>query len=278
MPELPEVETIVRSLRPRLLQKKICGIDIFLPKIVHAENKTAFQLIGKTIINITRQGKNIIMELSKKYYLRIHLKMTGQLLLNSKGDALLNHTHAIFYLDKGRLELRYRDIRQFGYIQILTAKEWNYWLNHNSLGPDPLEISFPALLAKLRRKKGKIKSLLLDQSFLSGLGNIYTDEILHQARIHPENSPLHLSTGKIRCLHQKMQSILQIAIQLKGSSVRNYIEASGAKGQYQTEHQVYGRAGLPCRQCGTPLKKIRVSGRGTCFCPRCQPLLDLARP
>ena len=272
MPELPEVETIVRSLKPRLLQKKIGGLDILLPKIIQTENIKPNYLIGQTIINISRLGKNIVMELSEKCCLRIHLKMTGQLLLNLHGDTILKHTHVIFYLDKGRLELRYRDIRQFGYIQILTLNEWDFQRKNNSLGPDALEISFPAFLAKLRTQKRKLKSLLLDQSFLSGLGNIYVDEILHQAHIHPENSPQNLSTRQIRRLHEKMGNILQAAIQLKGSSVRNYIDASGEQGRYQTEHQVYGRAGLPCRQCGTHLKKIRVSGRGTCFCPYCQRL------
>ena len=270
MPELPEVETIVRSLQPCLLQKKISGLDIFLPKIIRTENIIPDYLIGQRIINIFRMGKNIIMQLSEKCCLRIHLKMTGQLLLNVHRDTILKHTHVIFYLDKGRLELRYRDIRQFGYIQILTLNEWNFQCKNNSLGPDALEISFPAFLIKLRNQKRKLKSLLLDQKFLSGLGNIYVDEILHQAHIHPEHSPQNLSPRQIQRLHKKMRGILQAAIQHKGSSVRNYIDASGEQGHYQTEHQVYGKAGLPCRQCGAHIKKIRVSGRGTCFCPHCQ--------
>jgi len=270
MPELPEVETIVRSLKPRLLQKKIGELDILLPKIIHIENIKPDYLIGQTIINISRLGKNIVMELSGKCCLRIHLKMTGQLLLNLHGDTILKHTHVIFYLDKGRLELRYRDIRQFGYIQILSLDEWDFQCKNNSLGPDALQICFPDFLAKLRHQKRKLKSLLLDQKFICGLGNIYVDEILHQAHIHPEDSPQALSSRQIRRLHKKMKDILQAAIQLKGSSVRNYIDASGEAGHYQTKHQVYGRAGLPCRQCGAQIKKIRVSGRGTCFCPHCQ--------
>ena len=120
----------------------------------------------------------------------------------------------------------------------------------------------------------KIKSLLLDQCLVSGMGNIYVDEILHRAGIHPENAPIHLPQEKIRCLHQKMQAVLRAAIRLKGSSVRNYVEASGEQGRFQNEHRIYGRAGLCCRNCGTHVQKIRVSGRGTCFCPQCQPLIS----
>jgi len=318
MPELPEVETIVRSLRPCILGRKISNIKVFLPKIIrwpgnetHAHEEPSAEhheglaaeyeeLIGKTLINIYRLGKNIILQFSQGQYARIHLKMTGQLLVNLPGDPLKKHTHVIFSLDRGKspdggkslyggqsldrgqsldggkspdgekLELRYRDIRQFGYIQIMTEQELAALIEGNSIGPDPLKISFPCFLARLRSKKGKLKAVLLDQAFLAGLGNIYVDETLYQAGIHPESSPLRLSDEKILSLHQKMQSILLSAIQHKGSSIRDYVESSGEQGHYQDLHQVYGRAGHPCLRCGTGIEKIRVAGRGTYICPRCQ--------
>jgi formamidopyrimidine-DNA glycosylase len=312
MPELPEVETIVRSLRPCILGKKISSIKVFLPKIIrwpgnethahegltaeHHEGLAAEyeELIGKTLINIYRLGKNIILQFSLGRYARIHLKMTGQLLVNLPSDPLKKHTHVIFSLDGGqsldkeksmdggqslngeksldgeKLELRYRDIRQFGYIQIMTEQELAALIEGNSIGPDPLKISFPCFLARLRSKRGKLKAVLLDQAFLAGLGNIYVDETLYQAGIHPESSPLRLSDEEILSLHQKMQSILLSAIQHKGSSIRDYVESSGEQGHYQDLHRVYGKAGHPCLRCGTGIEKIRVAGRGTYLCPRCQ--------
>lgn len=273
MPELPEVETIVQGLQPVLGQQRISDLKILLPKIIRSENERPVHLISKKIINVFRFGKNIIIQLSGERYLRIHLKMTGQLLINKPTDPVQKHTHVIFGLENEKnekLELRYRDLRQFGYIQILTDKEWDTWLKNSKLGPDPLEISFPSFSERLRNKRGKIKAVLLDQGFLRGLGNIYVDEILHLARINPETPAFSLSEEFIQCLYQAMRTILQAAIQQKGSSVRNYVEASGERGQYQRQHRVYGRAGLPCLSCGSEVKKIRVAGRGTCFCPQCQ--------
>ncbi len=284
MPELPEVETIVRSLRTCILGRKVFSIRVFLPKIIRSAGKETpdelaakheladnpDELVGKTLINISRLGKNIILQFSGGWYARVHLKMTGQLLVNLPEDPLKKHTHVIFSLDGGELELRYRDIRQFGYIQILTEQELAHWVEGNFVGPDPLEISFPCFLARLRSRKGKLKAVLLDQAFLGGLGNIYVDETLYQAEIHPESSSLHLSDEEIRSLHQKMQSVLLTAIQHKGSSIRDYVESSGERGQYQNLHRVYGRAGLPCLRCGASIEKIRVAGRGTYLCPRCQ--------
>ncbi|MEW5800917.1 MAG: DNA-formamidopyrimidine glycosylase [bacterium] len=271
MPELPEVETIIRSLSPHILGRSVFGIKIFLPKIIQAERCEA-SLIGKTLINIFRLGKNIILEFSEGWYARIHLKMTGQLLLNHAGDSIEKHTHVIFFLDGGELELRYRDIRQFGFIQVMTCAEFTAWCESNPIGPDPLDIPFPRFLERLRSKKGKIKTVLLDQKFLGGLGNIYVDETLYRAGIHPESSPALLPCEKIRSLHRKMQSVLRAAIHHKGSSVRDYVEASGEKGHYQNLHRVYGKTGTSCPQCGTRIEKIRVAGRGTYLCPHCQKL------
>lgn len=270
MPELPEVETIVQSLRAHILQRSVSGLTVLLPKIIRSQEGDYHDLIGKTLLNIFRWGKSIIFEFSEGWHVRIHLKMTGQLVVKLPHEYLEKHTHAIFSLDGGELELRYRDIRQFGYIQILTPEEWSRLLHDNPFGPDPLEISFPLFLARLQGKKGKIKAVLLDQTFLAGLGNIYTDEILYQAQIHPQTPSVHLSAEMAHCIYDKMQDILHAAIQQRGSSIRNYIEASGEQGKYQFSLQVYGKAGLPCRRCGTRIEKIRVAGRGTYFCPQCQ--------
>ncbi|MEW6379487.1 MAG: bifunctional DNA-formamidopyrimidine glycosylase/DNA-(apurinic or apyrimidinic site) lyase [bacterium] len=271
MPELPEVETIVQSLRPRILGRKVTDLKIYLPKIIGAAGQGVPEnLVGKTLVNAFRWGKNIILEFSKGWYARIHLKMTGQLLVNLPRDPVRKHTHVIFSLDGGELELRYRDIRQFGYIQILTAEEWTKWRDGNFVGPDPLEISFPCFRERLQSRRGKIKAVLLNQAFLRGLGNIYVDETLHHAGIHPETPAARLSTEKIQALYHTMQSVLQDAIRHQGSSIRDYVESSGKQGQYQNQHLVYGRCGLPCRRCSTRIEKIQVAGRSTCFCPRCQ--------
>ncbi len=272
MPELPEVETIVQGLRPYIFKRKISHLKIFLPKIIHTKKVSPNHLIGTTIENISRLGKNIIFQLSNECHLRVHLKMTGQLLIKFPEEDFQKHTHAIFSFDGERFKLNYRDIRKFGFIQIFSAEEWEKWPKESPLGPDPLEVTFSFFEEKIIKQKRMIKSVLLDQTFLAGLGNIYVDEILYHSKIHPQSLPINLSSNAVQELYQTMVKVLKTAILLRGSTIRDYLGISGEAGNYQSKHQVYGRVNAPCHKCGTLIRKIKVAGRGTCFCPTCQKL------
>jgi formamidopyrimidine-DNA glycosylase len=187
----------------------------------------------------------------------VHLGMTGKLLLDA---APTKHTHGIFTLDTGTLI--YTDQRQFGRIL------WNHDLSR--LGPEPLSIGLDEFHARLKRRKTGIKALLLNQTFLAGMGNIYVDETLFAARVHPRAQASRLSASRVAAIHRHMREILSAAIQLKGSSISDYVDARGERGGFQLEHQAYGREGEPCSVCGSPIRKITVVQRGTHYCPRCQ--------
>jgi formamidopyrimidine-DNA glycosylase len=214
-------------------------------------------LASKTIRKVLRHGKFILLELEGGF-LAIHLGMTGRLLLGgSRGP----YTRAIFTLDRGAL--LFDDIRQFGSIR---------WARHapDGLGPDPLTVSFSNFAALLHARRGAIKPLLLNQGFVRGLGNIYADEILFRARIHPRALAARLSKQRIKGLHRAMLEVLAQAISTGGSSVSNYVDANGRKGTFQFLHQVYRKTGQPCPVCGTPIRRIVIAQRGTHYCPKCQ--------
>jgi formamidopyrimidine-DNA glycosylase len=257
MPELPEVETVVRSLAPHLPGRRIVAAR-FTSKFVTPGNRKALaaRFIGRTIQSVTRRGKFIVMALDQGT-LTVHLGMTGRLLLGAPEEA---HTHGLFTLDQGTLV--YTDPRQFGRIL------WNANLSH--LGPEPLEISFDDFATSIRRRKTRMKALLLNQAFLAGVGNIYADETLFAAGVHPLALSARLKPERIRAVYDSMRRILTAAIQKGGSSISDYVDANGEKGWFQLEHQAYGREGEPCTVCGTPIKKILVTQRGTHFCPHCQ--------
>jgi formamidopyrimidine-DNA glycosylase len=190
--------------------------------------------------------------------LAIHLGMTGRLLVGGERGP---YTRAVFTLDDGAVS--FDDVRQFGSVR---------WLERppETLGPDPLEIAATDFAARLRARRGRIKSLLLDQAFLRGIGNIYADEILFRARIHPRATAVRLSEGRARVLHATMREVLGEAIERGGSSVSNYVDSEGRKGTFQLLHRVYRKTGLPCPECGTPIRRIVMAQRGTHYCPRCQ--------
>jgi|SRR5579862_910051 len=260
MPELPEVETVVRSVAPHLVGRRIVSAS-FTSRFVTPGSRArlAGRLVGRRIESVRRRGKFIIMALDQGT-LTVHLGMTGKLLLASERD---QHTHGVFTLEDGMLY--YHDPRQFGRI------EWSAGSPPRvaRLGPEPLEISFEDFRARLRRKT-RMKSLLLNQTFLAGVGNIYADESLFAAGIHPLAMAQRLTRGRAEKLHQAIRGILAHAIELGGSSISDYVNAQGERGWFQMEHRVYGREGEPCANCGTPIRKILVAQRGTHFCPRCQ--------
>jgi len=257
MPELPEVETVVRTLTPHLRGRRIVSAS-FSSRFVTPGNRKAFgrRLAGRTIQSIERRGKFIVMQLDAGT-LTVHLGMTGRLLLDS---APTKHTYGIFIIDTG--SLIYTDPRQFGRIL------WNHDLSH--LGPEPLAIQLDEFHARMKARKTGIKALLMNQTFLAGMGNIYVDETLFAARVHPLAQAARLSAAKVAAIHRHMREILGAAIQLKGSSISDYVDARGERGSFQLEHQAYGREGEPCSACGTPIRKIIVGQRGTHYCPRCQ--------
>jgi formamidopyrimidine-DNA glycosylase len=257
LPELPEVETVVRTLAPHLLGRRIASAAFSSRFVTPGNRKTlARQVTGRTIRSIKRRGKFIVIELDRGT-LTVHLGMTGRLLLDASPE---KHTYGIFTFDSGTLI--YNDPRQFGRIL------WNHDLQR--LGPEPLEISLAEFQARVKKRKTSIKALLLNQTFLAGMGNIYVDETLFAAGVHPLATASRLSGLRVAAIHRHMREILTLAIRQGGSSISDYVDARGNRGWFQLQHQAYGREGEPCRVCGTPIRKIIVVQRGTHYCPRCQ--------
>lgn len=260
MPELPEVETVVRSVAAHLAGRRILE-SRFTSKFVTPGSRTrlAQRLAGRRIESVKRRGKFIVIALDQGT-LTVHLGMTGKLL--TQGEAG-EHTHGIFTLDDGML--LYHDPRQFGRIEWSAGEPPRV----ARLGPEPLEISLEDFRARLKRKT-RIKALLLNQTFLAGLGNIYADESLFAAGIHPLAIAARLSPARAEKLYQAIRGVLTHAIRLGGSSISDYVNAQGERGWFQMEHKVYGREGEPCATCGRPIRKILVAQRGTHYCPHCQ--------
>ena len=268
MPELPEVETIVRDLRRQLPGRRIERVELMERRVLRtAPQRLARSLEGATVNAVERYGKNIVVQVTKgrSLFWWIHLGMTGRLTCERAGAPRRRHTHAVFLLDSGE-ELRYTDMRQFG--RMAVSGEWPSGLQE--LGPDPLEISQRDFVAALRTRRARVKALLLNQRFLRGVGNIYSDESLFRAGIHPAALGSRISPVRAAALHRALQRVLHEAIHGRGSSVRDYVDGRGEAGRFQFEHRVYGRAGEPCLKCGTRLSRTLVAGRGTTFCCHCQ--------
>lgn len=259
MPELPEVETIVRGLAPRLAGSRILAVELRCARVVRGRPE---QAAGKKIRDVRRHGKYIVIEFTDRSApLGIHLGMTGKLLLDHEPGV---HSHAIFTLDRGALV--YDDIRQFGRIEL--SEQFAGRLE--KLGPDPLSLSVEDFVARLRSRQAMVKPLLLNQSFLRGMGNIYTDEALHRAGVHPRAAASRLARGRAVRLFDSIREVLLESIETGGSSVSDYVDSEGRRGSFQLRHRVYGKEGEPCPACGAPVRRILVAQRGTHFCPRCQ--------
>ncbi|MBC8079746.1 MAG: DNA-formamidopyrimidine glycosylase [Gorillibacterium sp.] len=273
MPELPEVETVVRTLNKLVSGKIIDHVTVLLNRIVQlpAEpEQFCDALCGQRIASIERRGKFIRFNLDD-LTLVSHLRMEGRYGLHRSEEAIEKHTHVIFHFTDGT-ELRYRDVRQFGTMHIFKAgTEWESPPLHK-LGLEPLDPAFTAevLQARIHSKLTKIKPLLLNQEVIVGLGNIYVDEALFRAKLHPERSANSLSRLDLKLLHESIVSVLQEAVDAGGSSIKSYVNGQGEMGMFQQQLLAYGRTGLPCIRCGVPLEKIRLCGRGTHFCPKCQ--------
>lgn len=282
MPELPEVETIVADLRPHLVGRTIVACELRLPTIVRHPEPEGFVdgVAGSLIERVGRKGKFILIDLVSSapcarlaggHVLVVHLGMTGQLRLVDPATPIPDHTHAIFLLDDGR-QLRYRDPRRFGRLLLGTQADLVEARALPRLGPEPIDPDFGAddLYQRLRRRRAPLKAVLLDQSTIAGVGNIYADESLHRARLRPDRPAGSVSRKSAGRLHESLRESLAAAIANRGSSVDTYRDAWGEIGGQQEKLLVYGRAGKPCFTCGRPLSMVRIAGRSTVFCRRCQ--------
>lgn len=252
MPELPEVETIVRELAPRLLGRRVLSVEVLNRRITrHSPEDITQALPGRRIENIRRHGKFILMDLDQGL-LTIHLGMTGKLRFDTTPTP---YTRVIFTLEDSLL--LYDDTRMFGAIEVGSART-------SRLGPDALTTLEPEKL----KRKAHIKAVLLNQSVFSGIGNIYADEALFRAGIRP--TARNISRPRAIRLLQVIEEVLREAIESRGSSVSDYVDTEGRRGSFQDLHRVYGREDQPCLTCGTPIRRIVVAGRGTHYCPKCQ--------
>jgi formamidopyrimidine-DNA glycosylase len=273
MPELPEVETVVRGLQKVLPGRRIAEVRLGKTDFIEDPAALERELPGSRILAVRRYGKFLVIDLelpdagSHKPFLLIHLGMTGQLIACTPDATVAPHTHAFFALDDGR-ELRYRDPRRFGSMQLVAQGNGSPLGN---LGLDPLEATEQEFLAQLRGRGARIKALLLDQSVLRGMGNIYTDESLWRARIHPMRLGARLKEAELRRLYGAVQAILEEAIRLRGSSISDYVDCAGERGEFQLRHRVYQREGKKCARCKAVIRRVIVAGRSSYFCPHCQP-------
>ncbi|MDD2753041.1 MAG: DNA-formamidopyrimidine glycosylase [Candidatus Portnoybacteria bacterium] len=278
MPELPEVETISRQLSKLIGGKKIKEVEVRLAKMVKtplAQFKRALK--GAKIRKVGRRAKLLVFELDNGWSFLAHLKMTGQMVYQSTASnkqlmAESKHTHLVFHFsDKTRL--LFNDLRQFGYIKLADTNKLGEFFIKEGLGPEPLEkdfalADFEALLAK--KPKAKIKQFLMDPKTIAGIGNIYSDEILFFAGVHPLRRNQSLKKGEIKKIYQGIKKILPEAIRSKGTSANNYLDAFGRKGGFLAKLKVYGREGENCVKCKGRVARIKIGGRSAHFCPACQ--------
>ncbi|MBS4194966.1 DNA-formamidopyrimidine glycosylase [Lederbergia citri] len=273
MPELPEVERVRRSLVELVAGQKIMEVEVGWPKIIkNPEQHEQFQdaLKGQTILDVDRKGKFLVFLLDD-YSLISHLRMEGNYSLRKTEDPVEKHTHVIFRFSGGK-ELRYRDVRKFGTMHLFRkGSEWTV-PPLSKLGPEPFsdEFTIEYFKGKLKNTDRVIKAVLLDQSVVSGLGNIYVDEVLFRSGIHPLRKAKSLTDREILSLREQSAATLQESINAGGSSVNTYMNSHGQSGTYQNELKVYGKKDQECFNCGTAIHKIKVAGRGTHFCPICQ--------
>ena len=273
MPELPEVETVRRRLEPVLVGRRFERVQIDDPRLTRPEDPAAVavELTGERVAAVERRGKYLVVRFESGRVLLIHLRMTGNLLYAPGGaSAEVLHRRAVVKLDDGS-NVVYRDVRRFGTWLIVEPDELDQYLG-SRLGGEPLGRTFTtkSLAGRLANRKAPIKAALLDQRTLAGLGNIYVDEALWRARIHPLRPARELESAEVRALREGIKRALDAGIARQGATLRDYRQPDGSTGSMQNEFKVYGRADEPCDRCGTPIEKTRAGGRGTWYCPTCQ--------
>jgi len=267
MPELPEVQTVVNTLLPRVRGRRIRAVrlhrkDILTPSDVDLEAS----LTGRTVTGIERRGKRIVFSLDSEERFYIHLGMSGRLTIQGAETPLVRHTHLVVELDAPEgCELRFVDPRRFGGVWWLGAE-----LDGEEMGPEPLKLRSGQLATRLEKTTRAIKNALLDQTLIAGLGNIYVDESLFAARIHPLTPANKLTQKQVAKLNRAIKATLRRALRHRGSTLRDYRDADGNSGGFQSRHKVYGREDEPCVVCKNPIKRIVLGGRSTHFCAKCQ--------
>lgn len=305
MPELPEVETIARTLSPQIVGKTVAAVHLLRPESLQTDRRIFARVVpGSRVTRVMRRAKLLLVELSPAerlfpMFLIFHLKMTGRFFVHPPGSPPGKHTRIIFDLEEGTPEdaagcrpvvrqhegmapgeglgklhpagrLFFDDMRTFGYCRLMRPEElpaWDFWA---SLGPEPLDAPDEELAARFAARRASIKSVLLDQRVVAGVGNIYADESLFRAGLHPQTVASSLPETRLARLAGELKAVLTRSIEECGSSIRDYRDAKGNAGSFQNSFAVYGRKGLPCVVCGAELVSTRVAGRGTVFCPRCQ--------
>jgi formamidopyrimidine-DNA glycosylase len=273
VPELPEVETVRRQLEPVLVGRRFEHVDINDPRLTRPEDpaEVAAELTGERVAALERRGKYLVVRFESGRVLLIHLRMTGTFLYAPPGTpADVPHQRAVVNLDDGS-DVVYRDVRRFGTWLLVEPEDLDPYLAQR-LGGEPLGRSFTtkSLAASLASRKAPVKAALLDQRTLAGLGNIYVDEALWRARVHPLRPARELEADDVRALREGIKRALELGIRRQGATLSDYRQPDGRAGSMQTEFKVYGRLGEPCDRCGTPIEKTRVAGRGTWYCPDCQ--------
>jgi formamidopyrimidine-DNA glycosylase len=273
VPELPEVETVVRDLRPLLVGRRLASVRVSKHALRRPWSKAwAPLLAGRRVEEVRRRGKWIVLALDGSSRLVFHLGMTGRLTVAPAGEPVADHTHLVIDLDGGGEQLRFRDVRRFGSATFFPdAGALEQFFEKAGLGPEPFDLDPRAWHEALRGTDRNLKAVLLDQRVVAGVGNIYADESLFEARLYPARPASGLSAAEAGRLRRAIATVLTRAVERRGSTIRDYLGGSGQRGGYQEEFRAYGRAGQPCRRCGTPIERVRIAGRSTHYCPRCQP-------
>ncbi len=271
MPELPEIETLAREFKKKLPGQTVSAVSIFretrvfkiAPEILRKE------LPGKRIEKVSRRGKFLILNLSGGFFLTFHLGMTGQLVWAAGAGKEDPHLHLGLQFEGIPEKLCFRDIRRFGSVYF-WAEAGPVPAGIKRLGEDPFKIDGAGFRKIFKSRKGRIKSLLLDQRLVAGLGNIYADESLFRSGLDPRRRPFRIPGAKLETLHQTIHEVLREAIRFGGSSIDDYVRSDGSSGGFQKRHRVYGKAGSPCGGCGTAIRRVVLGGRSSFFCPKCQ--------
>lgn len=273
MPELPEVETVKRSLSEHIIGRSITGVTVHQDTVIKTPDSCDFvsRITGQSFSYINRRGKYLLFGLSRGSILVAHLRMTGRLVYAPEDEPVLKHTHVIFHLDNS-FQLRFTDQRRFGCLWLVSGKGIECISGLCSLGPEPLgpEFTRHALAELLKGRKTKMKALLLDQRLIAGIGNIYADEILFHSGIHPERAASSLTGIEIDRLWEAARQVLDEAVQHRGTSFSDYVDGRGEKGTHQNHLKVYQREGSPCARCGSEIQRIKVGSRSSYYCSGCQ--------
>lgn len=272
MPELPEAETIANQLNVALAGRVLGGVTLVRPDVVRGGGETiVVDLPGRRVARVWRRAKRVIVELDPQSRLIIRLGMTGRIDLCRASDPIETHTHLRVAVRGRRTELRFHDPRRFGGVWWVAGGDEPFLAALGDLGPEPLDLT-PAQFRELLERPRQIKAMLMDQRTIAGLGNIYCDEALHAAGIHPLTRACDIDMDHRGRLLRSIKNVLRRAIRHNGTTLMDYRSADGEAGSFQRYHRVYQREGKPCRECGTPIERLLAAGRSTFICPRCQPV------